>query len=270
MSQDICCQYAKRDSRITYFRQPSNQGSIRNWNKTLEMAHGEYFMWASDHDSWLPNAVKCYATYLDKNPDTVLVHSDADYIDADDKPIDLEPSTPIDTTGMSTKQAFRHVLWNLKRCNAIHGMFRREALVSMGGFPLAWAMDIPLISTTALFGEIAQLDSPLFRRRENRTDSMSHDGDATRKFHLSQLDPLCPERFTGIANPYQTTLEAQLSLLLRAPVGWIQRRYFQWQARMAYRARWNVRSGSELLRRLTPQVIKSSRFVRPRALTRNE
>lgn len=262
-SEELCRALASHDDRIRYFRQESNQGSIRNWNNVLSMATGEYFVWAADHDLWKPDAIEQYVQHLDENPDTVLVHSDAEYVDADNETMDAAVAAPIDTNGISTVRAFRQILWNLKRCNAIYGMFRRDFLNRIGGFPICWAMDIPLLTTTSLYGCICQLPEPLFVRRENRVDSLSHNSTATRHFHLTQLDPLSTDRFAGIENPYQTTCKAQLNLLKQAPVNGLTRKYLTWQVRMAYRARWNVRSrGWEFASRLVPKSIKRSRLVR--------
>lgn len=54
-TESICCNYAKRDSRIRYFRQEKNLGALRNFQFVLDEAVGEYFMWAACDDKWHVN-----------------------------------------------------------------------------------------------------------------------------------------------------------------------------------------------------------------------
>lgn len=68
----ICRKYMEKDERIKYIRQVKNTGCYRNTQVVLDMAQGEYFMWASHDDIWqenwlstlLPIAIKyqCLAT----------------------------------------------------------------------------------------------------------------------------------------------------------------------------------------------------------------
>ncbi len=45
-------EFSELDTRIRYFRQPSNIGPTENFRFVLESASGEYFMWAADDDEW--------------------------------------------------------------------------------------------------------------------------------------------------------------------------------------------------------------------------
>lgn len=51
-TESICREYAARDSRIRYIRQPANRGALKNFQFVLEEAVGEYFMWAAADDLW--------------------------------------------------------------------------------------------------------------------------------------------------------------------------------------------------------------------------
>ncbi len=48
----ICREYAAKDARIRYVRQPENRGGIANFLFVLNEAVGEYFMWAAADDWW--------------------------------------------------------------------------------------------------------------------------------------------------------------------------------------------------------------------------
>jgi len=49
---EICLEYAARDHRIRYVRQPENRGPFINYNFLLDEAQGEFFMWAPVDDRW--------------------------------------------------------------------------------------------------------------------------------------------------------------------------------------------------------------------------
>lgn len=51
-TESICMEYANRDKRIRYIRQAQNNGALINFNLVLELASGEYFMWAASDDVW--------------------------------------------------------------------------------------------------------------------------------------------------------------------------------------------------------------------------
>lgn len=51
-TEEICGEYASRDSRISYFRQTENNGAITNFQFVLDHASGEFFMWAAYDDLW--------------------------------------------------------------------------------------------------------------------------------------------------------------------------------------------------------------------------
>lgn len=54
-TESICREYAVKDSRIRYVRQPKNRGGIFNLQFLLDEAVGEYFMWAAADDVWSDN-----------------------------------------------------------------------------------------------------------------------------------------------------------------------------------------------------------------------
>lgn len=67
----ICRDYAARDSRIAYVRQPQNMGAARNFSFVLHAATGEYFMWAAADDFWYPEFVKENHRVLSETPNVV-------------------------------------------------------------------------------------------------------------------------------------------------------------------------------------------------------
>lgn len=69
----ICMEYAKKDERIQYIRQPKNIGGTLNFYFVLKNAKGEYFMWASADDIWEPSFIEKNIKILES--DTQIVGS---------------------------------------------------------------------------------------------------------------------------------------------------------------------------------------------------
>ena len=57
-TEAICREYAAKDHRIRYVRQPENKGQATNFNFLLQQARGEYFMWAASDDWWDKEFIK--------------------------------------------------------------------------------------------------------------------------------------------------------------------------------------------------------------------
>jgi glycosyltransferase involved in cell wall biosynthesis len=51
-TEQVAREFAARDERIRYFRQPTNVGPTGNFRFVLAESSGEYFMWAPDDDEW--------------------------------------------------------------------------------------------------------------------------------------------------------------------------------------------------------------------------
>jgi glycosyltransferase involved in cell wall biosynthesis len=75
----VCMKYAKSDSRVKYFRQPSNRGPTQNFAEVLARASGKAFMWLAD-DDWLdPSYVRVCVEALRSDPTLSLVGGIARY-----------------------------------------------------------------------------------------------------------------------------------------------------------------------------------------------
>jgi len=57
-TEEICRFYAKKDSRIRYYRQEINIGAISNFKFVLDSAISPHFMWAAADDIWHPEWIE--------------------------------------------------------------------------------------------------------------------------------------------------------------------------------------------------------------------
>jgi glycosyltransferase involved in cell wall biosynthesis len=73
-TEEICRDYAGRDSRIRYIRNPENLGASRNYNKVFEVSSGgKYFRWAAHDDLLGPTCLAKHKQALDEGPDSAVI-----------------------------------------------------------------------------------------------------------------------------------------------------------------------------------------------------
>jgi glycosyltransferase involved in cell wall biosynthesis len=68
-TKGVCEAYAQKDSRITYYRRPKNEGHYANFKYLLDQADGEYFMWAGHDDFWDKDFLSVCVDNFKKYPD---------------------------------------------------------------------------------------------------------------------------------------------------------------------------------------------------------
>ena len=78
---EICLEYAARDPRIRYVRQPVNMGAAPNHNYVASQARGRFFKWASHDDLYHPDLLQQCVLALEKHPEVVLAHCWDAYVD---------------------------------------------------------------------------------------------------------------------------------------------------------------------------------------------
>jgi glycosyltransferase involved in cell wall biosynthesis len=132
------------DRRIRYYKNPENLGKIsvvKNWNRCLDYAIGEYFVLFSDDDIYEPGFLKEMITLAEKHKSIDLFHCRVRQIDKNSKIITYSSVCP----------EFENVIdfiWH--RINGYRLQYvteflcRTSVLRSIGGFydlPLAWGSD---------------------------------------------------------------------------------------------------------------------------------
>jgi len=165
-TKEICLKYSKKDSRIRFYSQHSTTDSTTNFNYVASMAKGDFFMWASGHDTRDPTFIsRCVATF-EKSNSIVLCYSDAIWIDSNGKIVGIEKSD-IDTVGMSKITRIKKVFWNLGYAYPIYGLFRKDTLSRILPYQKILGPDILLLNELSAIGEFARIPEPLFNIRKS-------------------------------------------------------------------------------------------------------
>jgi glycosyltransferase involved in cell wall biosynthesis len=162
----ICREFAARDERIRYHRQPHNLGAAANFNRSYEMATGEYFKWAAHDDLLEPEYLaKCIAA-LDAAPEAILCQSLVEIVDDQNRV--LEVCRPIGAGADSPRPSVRLAArLRQRRCLDVFGVIRTEALRDSIMLGDHIGSDRTLLSELALRGAFVLVDEPLLINREH-------------------------------------------------------------------------------------------------------
>lgn len=123
----ISQEFAARDRRIRYHRQPHNIGAAANFNRSHGLATGEYFKWAAHDDLLEPEYLaKCVAA-LDAEPHAVLCQTLVKIVEDEHRV--LEVCRPIGPGADSSRPSVRLAArLRQKRCLDVFGVLRADAL----------------------------------------------------------------------------------------------------------------------------------------------
>jgi Glycosyl transferase family 2 len=175
-SEEICRQFAARDSRIRYIRQPQNQGMPWNFARVVQEAKGEYFMWAAHDDLFHASYIrKCLET-LAAHPDAICCCTEINFIDANGLPHrdwSNRKYSNLETLGMTPPQRI-HELINLGGWFATYGLMRLEDAKKMSLGLGMYGFDVVLLEELLLLGDFAKVHEPLFSYRMAKAKSVEH------------------------------------------------------------------------------------------------
>jgi glycosyltransferase involved in cell wall biosynthesis len=173
---EICRSYRLRDERIRYYRNPTNLGMLPNWRRTLDLASGEFFMWAAYDDKFSANYIAELVECLRLNPGAVLAAGKTVYVDEGnnirpDMDADNAPRRRSGENLVTAKQLLQEHAHNW-----LHGLYRREAML---GLPPtfftenAWGSDVLFLLETCLSHEVIGSQRAIMYKRVERSRSQA-------------------------------------------------------------------------------------------------
>ncbi len=165
-TEAICREYADRDERIRYFRNPENIGAARNFNRAFELARGEFFRWSNADDLLEPELHEACLKGLMENPAAVLCYGKTEIIDESGsvvEPYDDNLHLPFD----SARVRFATFFERIGMVNAIYGLMRADAMRQTGLFGDATlpAPDVGFMAELSMQGQFIEVPKVLFKRR---------------------------------------------------------------------------------------------------------
>lgn len=164
---EICRDYAARDPRVRYYRNPRNLGAAANYNLAYSHARAPYFKWLAHDDGMLPSYLaKTYRT-LQERPDAVLCNTVVQYIDSAGAPLGLYDPKLGGADAYSPSRRFAWMVLRSHTCVDFFGLIRTEALRGSLLHASFHGADRALLAQLALRGRLMQLPAPLLAIREH-------------------------------------------------------------------------------------------------------
>ncbi len=129
--------------RLRMYRRETNSGGIAAWNEAAARARGQAIAFCTDDDRFLPRHLEASLDYLERHPETGLVHSG--FIDAMEtgekewfEPRKLRAAGPIEITrGNLAAYMTRYYDWPVHPSTLV---LRREVWERTGGFNPAYTL----------------------------------------------------------------------------------------------------------------------------------
>lgn len=166
-TEAICRRYAAADSRIRYYRNPSNLGAGANFNRVFELSTGTYFKWAAHDDLIGPTYLERCITALECQPDAILAQSLVGIIDAAGALHDVADNDLQLAASTRPSRRFAALARQPRHCWEQFGLIRRDLLAKTALIaPYSWS-DVALCAELALLGRFVLVPEVLFFNRHH-------------------------------------------------------------------------------------------------------
>ena len=211
-TEAICRDYAARDPRIRYERHEQNQGAAWNFNRTFELARGEFFKWAAADDLCAPTFLERSVDALDRDPEVVLAFARCQEIDDKGAVIKSYPSMA-DLNAPNLFRRFAAAIIGPQPFIPVFGLIRRDVLAQTKLIGKYSGSDRPLIGELALRGRLHEIPEFLFFYRVHPQQSWGGG-----KSHHAQQSWYDPTRLHKITFPHWRLLFEHEHSIWRTPL----------------------------------------------------
>ncbi len=163
-TEEICRQYAGRDNRIRYVRNPSNLGASGNYRRTFELSSSEYFKWATYDDLCASEFLARCTEVLDRQPEVVLAYPRTKLIDQNGQVL-TEFVDGLNLQSKRPSERLRQLFSSLKLSNPMYGVMRSSVLKRTALIGPYIASDVSFLAELTLYGLFWEIPEFLFFRR---------------------------------------------------------------------------------------------------------
>jgi len=173
----ICREYADTDSRIRYFRNATNIGNPRNFNRVAELTTTRYLKWSTSDDFWGPSFLERALEVMERDSTIALCYPKAWLVDADGRnPTEYEDVLHLVQEDPSDR--FVTLLDSIKLAHQHLGLIRTSHLRRTHLLGAYVASDVTLLAELTLYGKFYELPERLFFRRFHESSGSWKRGDA--------------------------------------------------------------------------------------------
>ncbi|MEM7131335.1 MAG: glycosyltransferase family 2 protein [Chloroflexota bacterium] len=231
-TETICREFAEKDERIRYYRSDVNRGASWNYNRTFELATGEYFRWLAADDYLAPTLLEKSVTILENHPEVVLAFSWVVDIDADGRELEVKRST-VNSTRQRPNERFRGLseVRGSHNCEEVFGLIRKDILACTKLIDNYTDSDRTLLAELGLHGPFHEIAESLFYHRLHEKGSVT--ANPTRHMRAAWFDPKLAQK---LVFPNWRQLYEMLMVPLRVPISLQERllcykHLFRWTIR---------------------------------------
>jgi glycosyltransferase involved in cell wall biosynthesis len=160
-TESICRDYARRDSRIRYFRNPKNMGAGWNFQRVYSIATGRYYKQAAHDDFCEPAFFANCIRALEEDPGVTVAYTKTRIVDVHGEFLE-DYECPLRTASDDPVIRFEDLVLTGHRCFQVFGIHRMSALRQlppMGSFAHA---DRILLAQLGLLGRFYECPERLF------------------------------------------------------------------------------------------------------------
>jgi len=172
-TEDICKTFAARDSRVRYYRNDTNIGIVKNFNRALALASpsSKYFKFAPHDDYYDPTFLEQCVAALDEDPTAVLCNARISIVN-ERRDVVKRNDVELKADMLEPHERFLALLNNSK-CFDLFAVIRRSALAKMPAplLPSYGNSDGVLLARLGLLGRFQYLDEYLYYNRDYKERS---------------------------------------------------------------------------------------------------
>lgn len=150
-------------------RNAEKLGVVRNFERAATLLDTSIVFLADQDDLWYPDKVATFLDAFSRDPSLSLVHSDADLVDGQGRPLDRRLFDTLLVTPNERSLVEAGLAWRVyAKRNLVTGAaaaFRRDLLEVAIPFSVRWLHDEWLAFMAALAGRVAMLETPTMAYR---------------------------------------------------------------------------------------------------------
>jgi glycosyltransferase involved in cell wall biosynthesis len=160
----ICEEYARKDSRVRYFRNSENIGLSPNFNRVFSLSQSPYFKWSTSDDYWAPTMIERALEIMEADRSIVLCYPKTTLVNQEGG----DPQPYEDNLHLVSDDPEERFIQLLSRIGLAHqhtGLIRAEILRRthlLGVYP---GSDEVLLAELTLYGKIFEIPERLYFRR---------------------------------------------------------------------------------------------------------
>jgi len=187
-SGEIAQDYALRDRRIRYVRNPVNIGAGGNYRRAFAESRAPYFRWSAADDLYAPESLARCVEVLDRDSAVVLTYPRTKFIDERGAVL-REYDDRLHLISARPSERFMLLMERLGYCNALYGLMRAGAMRRTRLTGDYVGSDIVFQAELALYGTFWEIPEHLFFRRLHAAASSSMNDAQIRAFYAPVATP---------------------------------------------------------------------------------